>query len=106
MLGIAYKKNIDDMRESPAAMLMELLREGGAAVEYSDPHVPAFPKMREHRFELKSVALTPASVASYDALLLATNHDAFDYAMLAKHARLIVDARGVYLDPAPNIVKA
>jgi UDP-N-acetyl-D-glucosamine dehydrogenase len=106
VLGIAYKKNIDDMRESPAVMLMELLREGGATVAYSDPHVPAFPKMREHRFDLKSVALTPQSVASFDALLLATNHDAFDYAMLAKHARLLVDARGVYLDPAPNIVKA
>jgi UDP-N-acetyl-D-glucosamine dehydrogenase len=106
MLGIAYKKNIDDMRESPAVKLMELLREGGAEVEYSDPHVPVFPKMREHRFALKSVPLTPASAASYDALLLATNHDAFDYAMLAQHARLIVDTRGVYLDPAPNIVKA
>ena len=106
VLGIAYKKNIDDMRESPAVMLMELLREGGATVAYSDPHVPAFPKMREHRFDLKSVPLTPEAIASYDALLLATNHDAFDYAMLAKHARLLVDARGVYLDPAPNIVKA
>jgi UDP-N-acetyl-D-glucosamine dehydrogenase len=106
VLGIAYKKNIDDMRESPAVMLMELLREAGATVAYSDPHVPVFPKMREHRFDLQSVALTPQAVASYDALLLATNHDAFDYAMLAKHARLIVDARGVYLEPAPNIVKA
>ncbi len=106
VLGIAYKKNIDDMRESPAVKLMELLRGAGANVAYSDPHVPVFPKMREHRFDLKSVPLTPASVASYDALLLATNHDAFDYAMLAKHARLIVDTRGVYLDPAPNVVKA
>ena len=106
VLGIAYKKNIDDVRESPAVKLMELLREGGAVVAYSDPHVPVFPRMREHRFDLKSVALTPQAVASYDALLLATNHDAFDYAMLAKHARLLVDARGVYLDPAPNIVKA
>ena len=106
VLGIAYKKNIDDMRESPAVKLMELLREAGATVAYSDPHVPVFPRMREHRFELKSEPLTPASVASCDALLLATNHDAFDYAMLAKHARLIVDTRGVYLAPAPNIVKA
>ena len=106
VLGIAYKKNIDDMRESPAVMLMELLRGGGAAVEYADPHVPVFPKMREHRFDLKSVALTPGSVASYDALLLATDHGAFDYAMLAAHARLLVDTRGVYLEPAANIVKA
>ena len=64
------------------------------------------PHLREHRFELRSVPLTPASVASYDALLLATNHDDFDYAMLAQRARLIVDTRGVYLDAAPNVVKA
>jgi UDP-N-acetyl-D-glucosamine dehydrogenase len=106
VLGIAYKKNIDDMRESPAVELMELLRGGGAAVEYSDPHVPVFPKMREHSFDLKSVSLTPEAVASYDALLLATDHGAFDYAMLAAHARLIVDTRGVYLEPAANLVKA
>ncbi len=106
LLGIAYKKNIDDTRESPAVKLMELLREGGATVEYSDPHVPVFPKMRDHRFDLKSVPLTPASVASYDVLLLATNHDAFDYAMIGKCARLIVDTRGVYLDAAPNVIKA
>ncbi len=106
VLGIAYKKNVDDMRESPAVKLMELLRAGGAAVEYSDPHVPVFPKMREHAFDLESVPLTPASVASYDALLLATNHDAFDYVMIGRHARLIVDTRGVFLEPAANVVKA
>ena len=106
VLGIAYKKNIDDVRESPAVKLMELLRKGGAAVAYSDPHVPAFPKMREHRFDLKSEVLTPSLVASYDAVLIATNHDCFDYAMLAKHARLIVDTRGVYLKPAANVVRA
>ena len=106
VLGIAYKKNIDDMRESPAVKLMELLREGGATVEYSDPHVPVFPRMREHHFELKSTALTPESVASYDMVLLATNHDAFDYDMIGRHARLIVDTRGVYLTPAANVVKA
>lgn len=106
VLGIAYKKNIDDVRESPAVKLMELLRARGARVAYSDPHVPVFPKMREHRFDLKSEPLTPQSVAAYDAVLVATNHDAFDYAMLARSARLIVDTRGVYLTPAPNLVRA
>jgi UDP-N-acetyl-D-glucosamine dehydrogenase len=106
VLGIAYKKNVGDMRESPAVELMELLVARGAQVEYSDPHVPVFPKMREHRFDLKSVPVTAAGVAGYDLVLLATNHDAFDYALIAKHARLLVDTRGVYLDPAPNIVKA
>ena len=94
------------MRESPAAALMDLLVDRGASVAYSDPHVPEFPPMREHRYDLRSVALSAESIASYDALLLATNHDAFDYALLLRHARLIVDTRGVYLEPAPNVVKA
>ncbi len=106
VLGIAYKKNVDDTRESPAVQMMELLAARGAKVVYSDPHVAVFPRMREHKFDLKSVALTSEAVASYDALLLATNHDAFDYKALARDARLIVDTRGVYLDPVPNVVKA
>lgn len=106
VLGIAYKKNVADMRESPAVMLMELLREQGALVSYSDPHVPVFPKMREHTFNLKSVAITPSVVSGYDMVLIATNHDKFDYAMILENARLIIDTRGVYLQSEPNVVKA
>jgi UDP-N-acetyl-D-glucosamine dehydrogenase len=106
VLGIAYKKNVDDMRESPSVFLMEKLRDLGAEVSYSDPHVPVFPKMREHHFELSSVALDAATIASYDCVLLATDHDKFDYAVLKEHAQLIVDSRGKYLEPADHIVKA
>jgi UDP-N-acetyl-D-glucosamine dehydrogenase len=106
VLGIAYKKNVDDTRESPAVEMMELLAGRGAVVEYSDPHVPVFPRMREHSFDLTSVALTADAVAGYDAILLATDHDAFDYALLARSARLIVDARGRFLEAAGNVVKA
>ena len=106
VLGIAYKKNVDDMRESPAVHLMELLAARGARIQYSDPHVPVFPKMREHRFDLKSQPLTRETIATQDVVLLATNHDAFDYNLIKAHAKLIVDTRGVYLEPAPNIVKA
>jgi UDP-N-acetyl-D-glucosamine dehydrogenase len=106
VLGIAYKKNVDDMRESPAVVLMEMLRERGAEVAYSDPHVPIFPRMRRHWFDLSSVALTPAGVAEYDCVVVATNHDDFDYELIKRHARLIVDTRGVYLEPAANVVKA
>ncbi len=106
VLGISYKKNIDDMRESPSVELMELLQAKGAHIDYADPWVPVFPKMREHYFDLSSVTLTPESIASYDAVLLATNHDVFDYDMIQQHARLIVDTRGVYLKPAANVVKA
>ncbi len=106
VLGIAYKKDVDDMRESPSVELMELLEAKGAIVEYTDPHVPVFPKMREHHFDLKSVDLTPEKIAEYDVLLLATNHSKFDYAMFKENAQLIVDTRGVYTDFANNIIKA
>lgn len=106
VLGIAYKKNVDDMRESPSVMLMEILRAKGAEVAYSDPHVPVFPKMREHRFDLRSVELSAQNIAGYDLVLLATDHAKFDYELIRKHARLIVDTRGVYLEPFANLVKA
>jgi len=106
VLGISYKKNIDDMRESPSVELMELLRAKGAIVDYSDPWVPVFPKMRGHYFDLRSVDLSKESITSYDAVLLATNHDIFDYDQLQKYAHLILDTRGVYLKPAANVVKA
>jgi UDP-N-acetyl-D-glucosamine dehydrogenase len=106
VLGIAYKKNVDDMRESPSVKLMEILREKGAEVAYSDPHVPVFPKMREHHFALTSVRLAPETIASYDLVLLATNHSAFDYDVIEKHARVIVDTRGVYLERRPHIIKS
>ena len=106
ILGIAYKKNIDDMRESPAVALMELLEEKGAIVQYTDPHVPTFPKMRAHHFDLSSVDPTPQVIESFDLLLLATDHFKFDYAMFQQHAKLIIDTRGVYLNSFDNVVKA
>jgi UDP-N-acetyl-D-glucosamine dehydrogenase len=106
VLGIAYKKDVEDMRESPSVELMEILRDKGALVHYSDPHVPVFPRMREHRFDLSSVALNPQSIASYDVVLLATSHSSFDYELIARYASLIVDTRGVYLERLPNVVKA
>jgi UDP-N-acetyl-D-glucosamine dehydrogenase len=106
VLGIAYKKDVEDMRESPSVELMEILRAKGAIVSYSDPHVPLFPPMREHDFDLDSVTLTPKSLAAVDVVLLATSHSAFDYALIQEHAPLIVDTRGVYLDPLPHVVKA
>jgi len=106
VLGIAYKKNVDDMRESPSVDLMEILREKGVLLDYSDPHVSVFPKMREHYFELKSVELTKEALATYDLVLLATDHTAFDYDLIKANASLIVDTRGVYKEPAKNIVKA
>ena len=106
ILGIAYKKNVGDMRESPAVELMELLAAKGALVDYSDPHVPVFPRMRKYHFELKSIPLDAKAIRGYDLVLLATDHAAFDYPLILKHAQLIVDTRGVFLEPAANVVKA
>lgn len=107
VLGIAYKKNVDDMRESPSVVIMERLQDLGATVAYSDPHVPVFPKLRHHaHFDLASTVLTPKAIASFDCILLATDHDSFDYEMIAANGRIIVDTRGRYVVPAGNLVKA
>jgi UDP-N-acetyl-D-glucosamine dehydrogenase len=106
VLGIAYKKNVDDMRESPSVELMERLRDKGALIDYADPHVPVFPRMREHKFDLSSVPVTADTLASYDVVLLATDHDRFDYDLIEKHAPLVIDARGRYRGTYPNIVRA
>ncbi|WP_313220995.1 UDP-N-acetyl-D-glucosamine 6-dehydrogenase [Stutzerimonas nitrititolerans] len=106
VLGIAYKKNVDDMRESPSVEIMELIAAKGGIVAYSDPHVPVFPKMREHHFELGSEALTAENIARFDAVILATDHDKFNYELVKQHAKLIVDSRGKYRAPAPHIIKA
>lgn len=106
ILGIAYKKNIDDMRESPSVTIMEKLKELGAQLSYSDSHVPNFPPMRKHHFNLSSVNITPEHIASYDAILLITDHDDFDYNMIKENASLIVDCRGRYKEPDQKIIRA
>jgi UDP-N-acetyl-D-glucosamine dehydrogenase len=85
---------------------MERLRDAGAILDYSDPHVPNFPSMREHHFDLASVDLTPENLSSYDAVILLTDHELFDYDMIAAHAQLIIDSRGKYRKPMPHLVKA
>ena len=105
VLGIAYKKNVDDMRESPSVELMELLREKGADVQYSDPFFSAFPRMRRHVFELDNTVLSPTILSGFDAVILATDHDSFDYDLIASHSRLLIDTRGRFA-PGSQIVRA
>lgn len=93
VLGLAYKADIDDTRESPSFELIEKLRELGAAVDYSDPHIPHTVAVRKHDLRMESVRLTPESIKSYDAILIATAHAAFDFAAIARHARLVIDTR-------------
>ena len=93
VMGIAYKKNIDDPRESPSAEILELLRDRGADVSYHDPHLPKFPSMRKYRVDLNSVALDARMLAGTDCVLIVTDHDAVDYPLVGEHAKLVVDTR-------------
>ena len=111
ILGIAYKKNVDDTRESPAFALWELLAARGAEVVFHDPLVPLVPRTREHGAlaGIESTALTEAVLASCDAVLIATDHDGVDYALVGEHAPVIVDTRNAMAArglAGPNVVKA
>lgn len=95
LVGMAYKKNVDDMRESPSLKLTELIEKRGATVDYYDPFIPEIPRTRAHP-ELsgrRSVSLQAGAVAGYDAVLISTDHDDVDYSLLVKYARLLVDTR-------------
>lgn len=93
LLGLAYKPDVDDVRESPSFELIEKLEHLGAHVDYNDPHVPATHAMRNYDLKMTSVPLTPQSLAGYDCVLIATHHAAYDWQLVADHARLIVDTR-------------
>ena len=106
VLGASHKKNVDDMRESPAVVLIAKLQELGTEVAYSDPYVPALPKMRAYDLGLTSVSADPESIAHYDCVLVATDHDCFDWDMIRREARLIVDTRGVFEADGSRILRA
>ncbi len=95
IVGIAYKKNVDDTRESPAFKLMELIEKRGASTSFHDPYVPMIPKLREHAsfYGRHSVALQPGALMNFDAVLIATDHDDVDYNLLCKSAKLVIDTR-------------
>jgi UDP-N-acetyl-D-glucosamine dehydrogenase len=94
ILGIAYKKNVDDMRESPSLKLIELYREKGAVVDYNDPYIPEMPRFRHHNLlEMKSVPLKKETIGLYDAVIIATDHDSYDYRWIEENANLIIDTR-------------
>lgn len=97
VLGIAYKPDIDDMRESPAISVIELLNEWGAKVEYHDPYLPSFRGLRSTDLEMESVDISPKALREYDVVIIVTNHSCFDYEMIVKEAKLVVDTRGATL---------
>jgi UDP-N-acetyl-D-glucosamine dehydrogenase len=111
LVGLAYKKNIDDMRESPSLKLIELLEQRNACVDYYDPYVPVMPKTRDHPdlAGRKSVAFDAEALSTYDAVLISTDHDEIDYDTLVHQSKLVVDTRNVCARNgivSPNVVKA
>jgi UDP-N-acetyl-D-glucosamine dehydrogenase len=108
VLGLAYKKDIGDSRESPSFEIIELLLAHDAVVAYHDPFIPAAPAMRSWPSlpPLHSVPLTAGTLQACDAVIIATDHSAVDYELVAKMAPLVVDTRGVFRAPRDNVVKA
>ena len=105
ILGLAYKKNIDDIRESPSLELIDLLLQKGANVEYSDPYISETHKTRKNDFNMKSVTINKESLNRYNLVILATDHDNFDYDLIEKESKLIVDTRGKF-NISNNVIKA
>ena len=94
ILGVAYKKDVDDLRESPTLKIMQLLQQRGANLDYNDPYFPQLHKMRHYNYEnMKSVPLNPQTLASYDGVIIATDHSSYDYVGIVDAARLVIDTR-------------
>ena len=93
VIGVAYKRDVDDMRESPALHIIELLEDRGAEVSYHDPFIPTLPPTRNHQLEMSSVPIDPATVKGFDAVLIITDHTKIDYGALVESAQLVVDTR-------------
>ncbi len=109
ILGASYKKDIDDLRESPTLKLLEIFREKGAKVSYSDPYVKKLFKTRKYHYDMKSVNITNKSIKEFDLVVLSTDHTDFDYKLIASNAKVIVDTRNAFEKrgiKARNIFKA
>jgi UDP-N-acetyl-D-glucosamine dehydrogenase len=95
VLGVAYKADVDDTRESPALFLIDLLQREGARVAYHDPYVPTLGRFRRYRFDLRSVPLTARALGASDAVLILTDHSSLDPAFVVRHSRLVIDTRNL-----------
>jgi UDP-N-acetyl-D-glucosamine dehydrogenase len=105
LLGLAYKKNVDDIRESPSLEILKKLLDMGASVTYSDPYIDCIPPTRKYNLKLQSIPLNAQNIHKADLILLATDHDDFDYTLIEKEAKLIVDTRGRF-KASSKIIKA
>ncbi len=105
VLGLTYKKNIDDIRESPSLEIISNLLKNGAKVKYNDPYVPTMPKVRKYNFQVDSIKISEKNLSLFDCVLLLTDHDIYPYEIIRKNSKLIIDTRGRF-QSSENIIKA
>lgn len=106
VLGVSYKKNVDDIRESPSIHLMDKLSRLGAVISYSDPYVPKIENISECQVAMSSINLSAESISGYDCVLVATDHDDFNYDMIKRFSQLIVDTRGRFIEDGALVIRA
>jgi UDP-N-acetyl-D-glucosamine dehydrogenase len=106
VLGLSYKKNVNDARESPSVEIIKLLDNLGAEVAYSDPFIPSFPKMAQYDFDLENQSLTADLLMKFDCVVLATDHDQFDYDLIISHSKILIDTRGKFPRGERGVVSA
>ncbi len=106
LLGIAYKKNVDDLRESPGLVILNKLLELEGVIDYYDPYIKKIPKLRDYLFDFKSVKINKNTIGLYDCVIIVTDHDCFNYDMIQKHSSVLIDTRGVYKKKYKNVVRA
>lgn len=106
LLGLSYKKNIDDLRESPSLKIIEKLVLKGAKLNFNDPYFESIPKLRNFDFNIKFSNISKKNLSKFDCIVIATDHDAYDYAEIQKHSKLIIDTRGIYRKKFKNVIRS
>lgn len=106
ILGIGYKKDVDDLRESPSLKLIEILKKRNANIDYNDPYIPKIPKVRKYEYDMTSIELTPDNLSAYDAVLISTDHSSYDFNQIVQHSQLIIDTRNAVKEKNKKVVKA
>ena len=104
ILGVAYKKNINDLRESPGVKIIDILKKYKYHIQYNDPHIPYIPQMRNYNLKLKSIKLSSINLKKFDLTVLITDHDLYDYEKIYKHSKLIIDTRSVYSKDKKKVI--
>ena len=105
IIGLSYKRNVDDVRESPSIEILDKLIKLGGMVSYHDPYVKKFPKMRKYDYKISSTNITPTNLSKFDIVCICTDHDSIDYDLIISNSRTVIDTRGRLRKKYSNLVK-